>query len=69
MKEIDLKKKFKIFKKKFNKRNYKIISPFLFKFKLNKNQLNSIENSSQSQVFYLLVFLLVEKKGFFLYFF
>ncbi len=47
MKEIDLKKRYKIFKKNFNRRNYKIISPFLFKFKLNKNQLNSIENSAR----------------------
>jgi len=47
MKEIDLYKKHRVFEKNFNRKNYKKISPFLFKFKLNKKQIDRIENSAR----------------------
>tara|TARA_B100001057_G_C22800336_1_gene931275 strand:- start:262 stop:1164 length:903 start_codon:yes stop_codon:yes gene_type:complete len=46
MKNINLKKRYSTFKKNFKKRNFQVVAPFLYKFKLDKSQLVRIENAA-----------------------
>ena len=46
MKNINLKKRYNTFKKNFKKKNFKVIAPFLYKFKLDTSQMTKIENAA-----------------------